>query len=488
MLTHHVTIWSIRHRKTRAKPYQLRWKTGTDAHSKAFLTRALAEDYRADLLKAAKRGELFDLATGLPESMLRADKEPVQRSWFDFARTYVADRWKDDAAKTRASLVDSLVTATLALRQGEAADLSPQVVRAAMNWALVPRADDAQPPKDLSVDLQVLRKGTLAVADLADRRIAEQVFAVLGSKLDGSLASTDTASRRRRAFNTAIKRAVRLGELEHNPFAEIREDDRRRKRVSRDDAVDRRVVVNPRQARDLLTALSYVGSWHRGRGRRLVAFFATLYFAGVRPAEAVGLREAHCSLPTVACSDCQEHARDVCDTCGGAGTLATWGLLTLTETRPSGSKKFTDSGDVHDRRGLKQRDRRAAREVPIPPVLVEVLRAHVGEFGTAPDGRIFRNERGGVLGSSTYSRAWEEARHLALTPRQARSPLAGRPYDLRHAALSTWLNGGVDPTDVAERAGNSVEVLLKRYAKCLDGRRERNNRLIERAVDGSDAE
>ena len=67
-------------------------------------------------------------------------------------------------------------------------------------------------------------------------------------------------------------------------------------------------------------------------------------------------------------------------------------------------------------------------------------------------------------------------------PMQCGSPLARRPYDLRHAALSTWLNAGVDPTDVAERAGNSVEVLLRRYAKCIDGRQERNNRLIETAI------
>ncbi|WP_241197129.1 hypothetical protein OHU17_12290 [Streptomyces goshikiensis] len=35
------------------------------------------------------------------------------------------------------------------------------------------------------------------------------------------------------------------------------------------------------------------------------------------------------------------------------------------------------------------------------------------------------------------------------------------------------------PTEVAERAGNSVEVLLSRYAKCLDGRQEVANRRIE---------
>jgi integrase len=125
------------------------------------------------------------------------------------------------------------------------------------------------------------------------------------------------------------------------------------------------------------------------------------------------------------------------------------------------------------------------RPVPIPPHLVRMLRAHLAEFGTAKDGRVFGSERGTVLSSSTYSRVWEEARALALTPAQFESPLAGRPYDLRHAALSTWLNAGVDPTEVAERAGNSVEVLFARYAKCLDGRQDiANGRIADLLGDG----
>lgn len=48
--------------------------------------------------------------------------------------------------------------------------------------------------------------------------------------------------------------------------------------------------------------------------------------------------------------------------------------------------------------------------------------------------------------------------------------------------LSTWLYAGVDPTGVAQRAGNSVEVLLSRYAKCIDGRQEIVNRKIEELV------
>jgi hypothetical protein len=113
---------------------------------------------------------------------------------------------------------------------------------------------------------------------------------------------------------------------------------------------------------------------------------------------------------------------------------------------------------------------------------VQGLREHIEQFGTAPDGRLFRNERHGIIGSTTYSRVWEEARRLAFTPAQVASPLAGRPYDLRHAALTTWLNAGIPPAEVSKRAGNTIEVLLRRYAGCLDKQADAINRRIERAM------
>nr|BFE32978.1 hypothetical protein GCM10010200_052290 [Actinomadura rugatobispora] len=46
-----------------------------------------------------------------------------------------------------------------------------------------------------------------------------------------------------------------------------------------------------------------------------------------------------------------------------------------------------------------------------------------------------------------------------LTDAQLKTPLAKRPYDLRHARLTLWLNGGVPAADVAARAGHSVAML-----------------------------
>jgi integrase len=62
------------------------------------------------------------------------------------------------------------------------------------------------------------------------------------------------------------------------------------------------------------------------------------------------------------------------------------------------------------------------------------------------------------------------------------------PYGLRHAAVSTWLNGGVPPTVVAEWAGHSVEVLLRIYAKCLDGSDALIRWRVEAALEYADAD
>ena len=107
--------------------------------------------------------------------------------------------------------------------------------------------------------------------------------------------------------------------------------------------------------------------------------------------------------------------------------------------------------------------------MPIPPQLVSLLHRHVLEHGLAPDGRLFRGLHGGPLSESVYDRWWKMARSRGLTPAEAASPLARRPYDLRHAAASLWLNAGIPATEVARRLGHSVSVLLRVYANCIHG-------------------
>ncbi|MFJ5829184.1 hypothetical protein [Streptomyces sp. NPDC093089] len=73
-----------------------------------------------------------------------------------------------------------------------------------------------------------------------------------------------------------------------------------------------------------------------------------------------------------------------------------------------------------------------------------------------------------------------------LTRRELTSGLAKRPYPLRHAGISFRLYSGVDPAECARRAGQSIGVLFRHYAKFLDGVREQANRLIEQSMEERD--
>jgi integrase len=223
--------------------------------------------------------------------------------------------------------------------------------------------------------------------------------------------------------------------------------------------VDRRTVVNPKQARALLAKV-------RAKDPELEAFFACMYYAALRPAEALHLRADECELPEKG-----------------------WGWLRLTgSTQHTGQGWGDDGAEVREDRGLKHRAVNATRDVPAAPVLVAIIRHHLAEYGTAADGRLFaaRGYRTGAVSLGTYTRAWRQARKATLTPAQQRSPLAKVPYHLRHAAVSLWLNAGVPATQVAEWAGHSVHVLLKVYAKCIDGQDDAARRRIEDALKEED--
>lgn len=326
--------------------------------------------------------------------------------------------------------------------------------RLAIRWAVVPAHGNEDPPDRSRPACEWLAANMLPLSALAKPNVVRDVQYRLSFKLDDTPVAGETYKRRRRGFNTAMEYAAEVGYLEENPLAGVK-----RTTSKGGGKVDPRVLVNDVQGRQLLVAVSYVGSVHRNRGRRLVAFFACILYAAMRPAEVVGLRLADCHLPETG-----------------------WGTLTLRETRPVSGKRWTDSGQRHDKRGLKAREAGKDRPVPIPPLLVALLRAHVEEFGTAKDGRLFSNERGAVLGTSSYWRVWQETRPLALPPEKVTTPLAKRPYDLRHTCITNWLNAGVPVAEVARRAGNSPEVIHRVYEGCIDGGEELNNKKIEKAM------
>jgi integrase len=445
-----VKFWDVRRNKSsKTASYEVRWVVDGRERSRTRRTKALAESFLSDLRQAAKRGESFDVETGLPASMLKV-KSAV--TWYAFALAYVDMKWPHAAAKSRDSLTDALATVTPALVQDDIPGRPDvETLRTALRQhALPPTVRDLPRGPEIAAALAWLERASLPVSELAKVRNVRLGLDALTFLLDGTAAAATTIARKRSVFYNVLQYAVDLEELPANPIDRVKAWKPPKVR----ELVDRRVVVNPVQARNLLTAVSYVG--RTDRGRHLRGFFACLYFAALRPAEALGLRKQDCDLPAKG-----------------------WGRLTVAKSKPQSNRKWTDTGKAHDDRGLKHRPEDEARPVPIPPELVVILRDHIEEFGTAPDGRLFRTTRDGVISIGTYCDVWRAARTLALKPEQIVSPLAGRPYDLRHAAVSLWLNAGVAAPEVAERAGHGVDVLLRVYAKCIDGGEKTSNKRID---------
>jgi integrase len=194
--------------------------------------------------------------------------------------------------------------------------------------------------------------------------------------------------------------------------------------------VERRRVANPAQMRQLLDAIRATGET---QGSRLVALYGCMYYGMLRPSEAVSLMLDECKLPEQG-----------------------WGLLEFSEMRSAAGREWTDDGEVHDVRGPKGGPCNAVRRVPIPPVLVQMIREHVEQFGTAPDGRLFRTYRGSIYLPSTLWQVLQKARPRAFTAAQAVSPLARKPYDFRHAGISWRLNAGTPAPLLAASTGVSA--------------------------------
>jgi len=105
-----VRIYTIRRRENRRRPYEVRWQAAGRARSKSFNTRALADSYRAELVRAARRGLEFDPATGEP--VLWAEPAPPVTTWLEPAVSYADIKWPRRAPHSRASLADALATVT----------------------------------------------------------------------------------------------------------------------------------------------------------------------------------------------------------------------------------------------------------------------------------------------------------------------------------------------------------------------------------------
>ncbi|GAA1423063.1 tyrosine recombinase XerC [Catellatospora coxensis] len=462
MSTYDVRFWDIREYKGKRKTsYRVRWAVAGEEFGKSFVTKPLAESFRSGLITAAREGQPFDEASGLPERMVR---EQNSRTWYVHACEFVDMKWPRASGKHRKGIAESLATVTEALLATDRGAPSREDIRGALyGWAFkASERASGPPPVAHEATVRWLTENTVRLSAMVDPAVMRKALDALLLKIDGTAAAASTVARKRVVFYGALAYAVELGRLPTHPLHGVKWI-----APQNDDEVDRRVVANPTQAERLLAGV-------REDTPELEGFFAGMYYSGLRPEELLHVLDAHCELPD-------------------QGNPDAWGWWHLSGATVAVGEGWTDDGAAHESRQLKHRGKKSTRRVPIPPEGVAVLRRHREQFRPGRDGRMFVTRRGPggryfetwpgtTIPNNSYTTVWARVRESVLTKVEAASPLAGRPYDLRHACLSLWLNAGVAPTQVAEWAGNSVRVLLKVYAKCIDGQEELALRRIRAAL------
>jgi integrase len=457
--TYNVRIYKTEVYKGRkVTTYYVRWKVAGQGWREPFRQSAQADSFRSSLVTAAKKGEAFSVMTGRPVAWDRDKPGTPSISWYALTLDYTAAKWKYAAPNHRRSIAEALIDATEAAFAGDDRPHTRAEIRRALStWAFSARLrGETNPPEDIVSVIRWLETATIPVDELAHRETgpvrARAILDRISQKQDGMVAAANTANRKRAVLNNLMQYAVVERQiLPASPFKGITWT---RPRTLK--KVDPRCVVNADQARRLLAAVGELGP----RGKRMVAFFGCMYYAALRPEEATDLRRNNLvSLPD-----------------------SGWGEVLLTNSQPRSGSNWTDDGSVRQRRELKHRAEGETRPVPIHPELVTLLRNHLKEYGAGPGGRIFSLPRGGILTDRAYLAVFHQARAAAFTKAEAVSLVARRPYDLRHAAVSTWLNAGVHPPQVAEWAGHTVDVLLRVYAKCIAGQQEEAKRRILEAT------
>ncbi|OEJ26832.1 mobile element protein [Streptomyces agglomeratus] len=451
--TYNVKVWkTATYKGARGTTYTVRWTLDGQEKRAPFATRALADAFRSELVSATRRGEAFSLATGRPVSHTSGASAT---NWYEFAIQFVDAKWLHTSGNNRKNVAKAFMTATIALLRTEPTGFKPIDVRTALReWAFnTKRRNDA--PPDVAAILRWVERNTLTMAAWEDPEKVEEVLNALATKLDGKPAAASCIKRHRRIMNVAMEYAVKHKVLRSNPLPKGRGT-----APKTSSAVDKRSLINPTQAAALL-------GWVRRRtrgGRRLHAFLATIYYAGPRPEEAVAMYVRDAVLP-------DEEDEDQ------------WSELLFHTAQPEVGKQWTDTGEVHEERGLKGRAAGDTRNVPCRPALTRILREHIKTEKLKPGDLLFPGEKGGLLAGSVFRRAWGTARKKVLTADECASPLGRRVYDLRHTCLTTWLNNGVPPAQVAEWAGNSVPVLLATYARCISGQLKDHQKRIEATPD-----
>ncbi|MDQ3431820.1 MAG: site-specific integrase [Actinomycetota bacterium] len=422
-----------RGRRTR-RCYDVRFHVDGHEFRFGFAQKGWADDFALKLQQDFAQGLLFDPQARrfVPLTHRLAAAEEDGRTFYDHACDYFTRQWHRWEPATRRNGQRDLATACVYLMRGEVDPLTADERVAAFAY-LRDVALTVPAPHELTREQrrweEWLRKWSLPLREITDGDLRAFIERIRTEALDGTkrrLADSSVARTRavvRAAFTNARKRRL----IDWDPWDGVESEPLRDH-----DKVDPDLVMDPPQVRCVARACGAIEA-------RYEVFVLVQGLCGLRPGEATDLRRRDVDLA-------DEHE---CLTFGG--------------TRSEVPDRFFVEGESR-RRPLKGRGPKARRTVPIPAELVPLLRWHLDHLvGKGANALVFTNRNGRPVNSSNFHRdIWSKARDAVF---EEDSPLrAARRHDLRHSAITTWLNAGI-PLKTAQRwsGHKTLSVLLDTY-------------------------
>ena len=211
-----MSVYAIRRRPGRRRPFEVRWQAAGRSRSKSFITRRLADSYRAELVRAARMGLGFDPLTGEPAAWNLP--EPPTVTWYQEATAYAAMKCPSLAAHSRASVAEALATVTPVLNRPGARDRPDQ---RELRTALYQHAfNPARPAGQGSAAAQILdwaQQASLPVGCLSEPAVLRTALKALTVRLDGTRAAANTIIRKRAVLHGALGSVAEAGHRTRRP-------------------------------------------------------------------------------------------------------------------------------------------------------------------------------------------------------------------------------------------------------------------------------
>ena len=194
--TYDVSVWKIATARNRRRKHGVRWRTAGQEHSEWFATKALADSFRTDLIRAQRAGERFDVESGLPTSVLAKRSE---RSLLEVAESYVDHLWSVGAPPNtrRAAVMHLSAAVPLFVRQLDHRPPRAELQRLLSSRLLPPPTRTTALTTSENAAASWLRRASRPVGELVEADAVADLLAALGNTADGRRVASSTWDTRR---------------------------------------------------------------------------------------------------------------------------------------------------------------------------------------------------------------------------------------------------------------------------------------------------